>query len=1590
MKTLEFKIKVNSETGEVVALRKEFENLDNTTQKASVSAEKFYTRVTQMAHFTAISATIYELSASIKELTKSFIETSAKFEKFSLILETLEGNSKKAQQDLEWIKSFAKTTPYEIDQVTEAFVKLKSYGFNATKELKVLGDTAAAMGKPLDMAVEAIADAVTGEFERLKEFGVKAYQQGEKVAFTWADASGKARYIVVDNNREVIESTLTTIWNSKYQGAMDKLSMSWDGIISNMKDTWTNFKADTAKLSFKEAKKDLFVLQQVWNETLNDMKPGTSTILTEIVQDVRKAIIGIAVLEDSVMDLGSLIKHLFLGILYSFDEMAYSIPAKVEDMINKIIPLLNKLPGVNISLLHQYNDTAKSFKNAAINEFKLIGEVWERITKGKIGDITKYWLENFAEGDKKLTEALKKHTKAQKEIGTVGKFNRDLLKDDTKELEKQQNIYDQIHSLYVSLLPKEEQLNEWKKEELKKINEIQDATLKQKALKELEVVYEAKRVNLLNKQNKIYDEQYKKAQEILNSLQNSQKSKLELLNEEYSKKEAILKLGLKGEKLEEALKLLQEEKTKKEKQIQEELHKQLIENFKKEYKTLSDGIDALQKTLDDEIFGFLTGKFKTLGDFVEDLFKNVGNSIARSLSQSISKSITDSITAALATSASKNTISTTATTLNAALRGREYNQNSSIITADKLKYGAYGAIGGYAAGSLGDKLFGADTKASQYGAIGGGIGGLVGGPTGAIIGAGVGSLIGGAFSSGWKTTLSEYIVKNTQDAYSDFVDVLYYQVKEKNSWFSHKSKDIEKALTDTEKFFIQDLLHSMETFVDSIGNGLKNVNDILLFAGKYNNNSLNELLAKETIGNIVGLKNSSINTILTSLKEFENYNLNSYSENSYKSFYRHAGVSKNRANEIINLDASQYEEYLYKNFDDLKKAIDKAIEKGFLDEVEIEKYKRVNEIYEIWKDYAKSIDKSVTEAMQEVIGGLVKFKQDYQVWLYKLNGNDIKAIEYQRNILKEQISYLSNQLGADNVNKDNYLELLNSAIQESPTPEVIKKWEALGQLIQQDAELQKQYNELLEKNNQITKEKIDIQSILNEYEDKYKQLTLDSEKYQLYQLEKTKENIDNLANSLNISNVTFDNFIDKVKDLNVTSQETADNIKALGDALIREQEIKNAISDSIEPQLAKYEEALNTISPRTINNVDELLKTIKTAKVDDVNFILGEINKLKQKEIENAQKLHDERVEQLKQEQGTLDNISRALDNLKAGAENLRATALSGTTYAQGKYFEYYNRVKFDLINSKDPTNDITALVNYASAYQEYLKNTSTSEEEYLYQVNTIANQMEDLANKYDVKTQTEELISAIAQTDYDLQNKIDTINQTYQQYTDQLKVTIEQQYLDYVTTTKEQYENYLGENSPIISKLTDLQSNLVSAINGISINVVNDTTTSNNSGRGGGDLITQAYQDVLGRAPDSEGAAYWNSQLASGAVSTSDLKTAIANAAVSFDVNSYSGSVDTATLESSISNAESWLNTHKFADGGIVTKPTLGLIGEAGYPEAVIPFKDPSDPLALKTVANEIRALRNEVAELKRINMTYQAKIEENTRPIKNTQRYA
>lgn len=176
-------------------------------------------------------------------LSKALLSTASQFEQFETQLTTIEGSSEAARKSLDWISDFGARTPYDVAQVTEAFVKLKSYGLDPINNnlLESLGNTASAMGKPLEQAVEAIADAVRGENERLKEFGIIGSKNGNTMTYTY-DYNGESLEKVVDNDTASMQAALQEIFDEKFAGGMVSMSKTWEGMLSNMGDTWTAFK----------------------------------------------------------------------------------------------------------------------------------------------------------------------------------------------------------------------------------------------------------------------------------------------------------------------------------------------------------------------------------------------------------------------------------------------------------------------------------------------------------------------------------------------------------------------------------------------------------------------------------------------------------------------------------------------------------------------------------------------------------------------------------------------------------------------------------------------------------------------------------------------------------------------------------------------------------------------------------------------------------------------------------------------------------------------------------------------------------------------------------------------------------------------------------------------------------------------------------------------------------------------------------------------------------------------------------------------------------------------------------------------------
>ena len=176
-------------------------------------------------------------------LGKSLLDTASQFENFETQLTTIEGSSEKARKSLDWIADFAKKTPYDMAGVTEAFVKLKAFGLDPINGnlLESLGNTASAMGKTLDQSVEMIADAVRGESERLKEFGIVGSKGKGEITYSYTLNGESLEKTVKDDSIE-IQKALQEIFDSKFAGGMEAMSKTWDGLVAKMGDTWSSFK----------------------------------------------------------------------------------------------------------------------------------------------------------------------------------------------------------------------------------------------------------------------------------------------------------------------------------------------------------------------------------------------------------------------------------------------------------------------------------------------------------------------------------------------------------------------------------------------------------------------------------------------------------------------------------------------------------------------------------------------------------------------------------------------------------------------------------------------------------------------------------------------------------------------------------------------------------------------------------------------------------------------------------------------------------------------------------------------------------------------------------------------------------------------------------------------------------------------------------------------------------------------------------------------------------------------------------------------------------------------------------------------------
>lgn len=218
---------VGATNTKVDGLDNSLHNVDGTTNTLGSS----------MGKLKNIIASVFAV-ATIFSFTNKVVEARSEYEKFNAVLTNTFQSDKIGAAALNMLTDFATKTPFQLNELTGSFIKLANRGFAPTREEMVkLGDLASSQGKGFDQLTEAMLDAQTGEFERLKEFGIKASKSGDNVMLSFKGVTKE-----VKNNSDAIGEALMQYGQmAGVTGSMESISKTLGGQISNLKDQWWNF-----------------------------------------------------------------------------------------------------------------------------------------------------------------------------------------------------------------------------------------------------------------------------------------------------------------------------------------------------------------------------------------------------------------------------------------------------------------------------------------------------------------------------------------------------------------------------------------------------------------------------------------------------------------------------------------------------------------------------------------------------------------------------------------------------------------------------------------------------------------------------------------------------------------------------------------------------------------------------------------------------------------------------------------------------------------------------------------------------------------------------------------------------------------------------------------------------------------------------------------------------------------------------------------------------------------------------------------------------------------------------------------------------
>jgi len=299
------------------------------------------------------------MKESVKAIGEATIGANASMEQYEQTLTVVLKSHEKAKDTLKWASKFAQETPFEIPDIVEATTRLSSYGMNAQKVLKDTGDMAAVMGKPLMQAVEAVADAQTGELERLKEFGITKQMIIDQSKKMGMDEIVNAKGQITDMDN--FNKALFALMRERYSGGMALQSKTFNGMISNAKDSMGTLLRTMSQPLFERLKSDIAtalpVLTSFTSFVQGDVKGASTQLQDAFGKDKANTIMGyfnaikngVIEAKNWILQFQPAVKNLLdiaIGLGPTFKVVGGAIAVAFIQVAKVLPPVINQLTGI--------------------------------------------------------------------------------------------------------------------------------------------------------------------------------------------------------------------------------------------------------------------------------------------------------------------------------------------------------------------------------------------------------------------------------------------------------------------------------------------------------------------------------------------------------------------------------------------------------------------------------------------------------------------------------------------------------------------------------------------------------------------------------------------------------------------------------------------------------------------------------------------------------------------------------------------------------------------------------------------------------------------------------------------------------------------------------------------------------------------------------------------------------------------------------------------------------------------------------------------------------------------------------------------